>query len=136
MSQAQPTQPSNNALYGSGTSTDPAQVPRRLVLEEVSFDFDKVTLRREDRDVIDKNAVELKEWCNIKVEVSGHIDRVDSDRYNMGLSLRRAETVRSDLISKGISGDCLIAKGYGEAKPGPLPITRRKKDASRIVVLN
>ena len=136
VSQAQPTQPSNNALYGSGTSTDPVQVPRRLVLEGVNFDFDKASLRQEDRDVIDKNAAELKEWGDIKVEVSGHTDNVGSDRYNMGLSLRRAETVRSYLISKGISSDRLIAKGYGESQPLVTNDTDDSRFQNRRVELN
>lgn len=136
VSQAQPSQPSSDALYGAGTSTDPAPVPRRLVLEGVNFDFDKATLRQEDRDIIDKNAADLKEWGNIKVEVSGHTDSVGTDRYNMGLSLRRADTVRSYLISKGISADRLVAKGYGESQPIASNDTEEGRFQNRRVELN
>lgn len=131
-----PAQPANNALYGSGTPTEAAQVPRRLVLEGVNFDFDKATLRQEDRDIIDKNAADLKEWGDIKVEVSGHTDSVGTDRYNMGLSLRRADTVRSYLISKGISADRLVAKGYGESQPIATNDTDEGRFQNRRVELN
>lgn len=99
------------------TTTTPAAIPRRLVLEGVNFDFDKSTLRPEDIAIIDQNAADLKEWGDIDVEVSGHTDSRGSDKYNMGLSLRRAEAVRDYLITKGISADRLTAKGYGESQP-------------------
>lgn len=129
-------QPSGDALYGTGTNPEPAQVPRRLVLEGVNFDFDKATLRPADREVIDKNAAELKEWGDIKVEVSGHTDSIGSDRYNKGLSLRRADTVRSYLISKGIAPDRLIAKGYGESQPLASNDTEEGRFQNRRVELN
>lgn len=129
-------QPANAATYDTGTPTEPTQVPRRLVLEGVNFDFDKATLRQEDRDIIDKNAADLKEWGDIKIEVSGHTDSVGTDRYNMGLSLRRADTVRSYLISKGISADRLVAKGYGESQPIATNDTDEGRFQNRRVELN
>ena len=101
----------------SATPTAPAAVPRRLVLEGVNFNYDKSTLRPEDIAIIDQNAADLKEWGDIDVEVSGHTDSRGSDKYNMGLSLRRADAVRDYLITKGISAGRLTAKGYGESKP-------------------
>jgi OOP family OmpA-OmpF porin len=102
--------------YAAG-ATAPAIIPRRLVLEGVNFDYDKSVLRPEDRAIIDQNAADLKEWGDIDVEVSGHTDSRGSDKYNEGLSLRRAESVRDYLISKGISADRLTVKGYGESQP-------------------
>lgn len=107
----------SKAEYVAGAATDPTLIPQRLVLEGVNFDFDKSTLRQEDRDIIDQNAADLKEWGDIQIEVSGHTDSVGSDKYNTGLSLRRAEAVRDYLITKGINAERLTAKGYGEAQP-------------------
>ncbi len=101
----------------SAQDAAPAAIPRRLVLEGVNFDYNKSTLRQEDRNIIDQNAADLKEWGNIDVEISGHTDSVGSDQYNESLSLRRAESVRAYLISKGISTDRLTVKGYGESQP-------------------
>tara|TARA_R110002049_G_scaffold158073_1_gene323018 strand:- start:91 stop:885 length:795 start_codon:yes stop_codon:yes gene_type:complete len=101
----------------SAQDAAPAAIPRRLVLEGVNFDYNKSTLRQEDRNIIDQNAADLKEWGNIDVEISGHTDSVGSDQYNESLSLRRAESVRTYLISKGISADRLTVKGYGESQP-------------------
>lgn len=101
----------------SSSDTAPAAIPRRLVLEGVNFDYDKAVLRPEDIAIIDQNAADLKEWGNVDVEVSGHTDNMGSDKYNNGLSLRRAEAVRDYLVSKGISADRLTVKGYGESQP-------------------
>jgi outer membrane protein OmpA-like peptidoglycan-associated protein len=87
------------------------------VLEGVRFDNNKATLKPESFPVLDKAAVGLKDWGDIKVEIAGHTDSVDSDEHNMKLSQSRAETVRDYLVSKGISADRLTAKGYGESSP-------------------
>lgn len=91
--------------------------PQKLVLEGVNFDFDKATLRQEDIAIIDKDVTGLDKWGNVNIEVAGHTDNRGSDKYNMKLSQRRAEAVRTYLISKGIAADRLTAKGYGESQP-------------------
>ena len=51
------------------------------------------------------------------IELSAHTDDKGSDDFNMKLSQRRAESVVTYLISKGIPKEQLIAKGYGETRP-------------------
>jgi outer membrane protein OmpA-like peptidoglycan-associated protein len=87
------------------------------VLAGVQFDNDKATLRPESFAILDKTVEGLKDWGNAKIVVEGHTDSNGSDKHNMDLSQRRAETVRDYLISKGIAADRLTAKGYGESKP-------------------
>ena len=94
-----------------------APAPKTLTLEGVNFDFDKSFIRQEDVTHLDRDAATLKEWGDVKVEVAGHTDSIGTDDYNMGLSLRRANAVRDYLISKGIAGENLTAKGYGESQP-------------------
>jgi outer membrane protein OmpA-like peptidoglycan-associated protein len=88
-----------------------------LVLEGVNFDFDKSDIRPEDHAKLDQDVATLKEWGDIKVEVAGHTCNIGTDDYNLGLSQRRAESVRNYLIDKGIPADRLTAKGYGESQP-------------------
>lgn len=120
----------------AASQTAPAAIPRRLVLEGVNFDYDKSTLRPEDIAIIDQNAAGLKEWGDVDVEVTGHTDSRGSDKYNMGLSLRRAEAVRDYLITKGISADRLTAKGYGESEPLESNDTDEGRFKNRRVELN
>jgi outer membrane protein OmpA-like peptidoglycan-associated protein len=63
--------------------------------------------------------------------VAGHTDAIGGETYNQGLSERRADTIKSYLVSKfGIAGSDLVAVGYGKDKPkdanAPMdPINRR-----------
>lgn len=91
--------------------------PRTLELRGANFDFDRSVIRPADVEILDQSAATLKEWGDVKVEVAGHTDSVGTDEYNQGLSLRRAESVRNFLISKGIAADRLSIMGYGESRP-------------------
>jgi outer membrane protein OmpA-like peptidoglycan-associated protein len=51
------------------------------------------------------------------VEVAGHTDNRGAAAYNRDLSQRRAEAVRSYLVSKGVNGGNLSARGYGPDSP-------------------
>jgi len=51
------------------------------------------------------------------VQIEGHTDDVGSNRYNDGLSLRRANSVRSYLIQQGIASERITASGKGEHEP-------------------
>jgi outer membrane protein OmpA-like peptidoglycan-associated protein len=53
----------------------------------------------------------------LRIEVEGHTDSVGSDAYNQRLSEQRAESVRDYLLSQGLKGDILTAKGFGETSP-------------------
>lgn len=134
MSALTPVSP--DADYFVGSATGPIDIPRRLVLEGVNFEFDRATLRRQDLDIIDKNVLVLKDWGDIKIEVSGHTDNVGSDRYNMGLSLDRAAAVRNHLISKGVPADRLVIQGYGETQPVASNDTEAGRFQNRRVELN
>lgn len=51
------------------------------------------------------------------VDITGHADRLGSDQYNLALSDRRANAVRTYLVGKGVDGARLKAYGKGEANP-------------------
>lgn len=83
----------------------------------MNFDNGSARLRPEFIAILDNAAATLKEWGEIKVEVAGHTDSAGTDKYNLGLSQRRAEAVRDYLIRQGVAADRLTAKGYGESMP-------------------
>ena len=53
----------------------------------------------------------------MKIQVEGHTDSQGDADMNQRLSQQRAESVRRYMIDKGVSGDRLEAKGFGESKP-------------------
>jgi len=59
-------------------------------------------------------AERLKVYGDIRIEINGFTDALGSSRSNLKLSQNRAEAVRDFLLSKGIAGDRMIARGYGE----------------------
>lgn len=83
----------------------------------VNFAFDDATVRPEDQPQLDRfAAVAQKYYGSSKVTVEGFADPAGSTRYNAGLSKRRAEAVRSYLVSKGLPDANLMTVGYGESR--------------------
>lgn len=51
------------------------------------------------------------------VVVAGYTDSVADEEYNLGLSERRAETVKRALTNAGIDGDRVVTLWFGEFNP-------------------
>jgi len=84
----------------------------------VEFEFDKAHIKSVYSEHLARIADFLKNYPDTLAIIEGHTDGKGTDVYNMGLSLRRAESVRSYLITNyGISPSQLKATGYGESRP-------------------
>ena len=68
-----------------------------------------------------------------RVSIEGHTDNVGNAERNMNLSQRRAESVRTWLISHGLSGSILEAHGFGSTRPVDAHNTARARAANRRV---
>lgn len=62
-------------------------------------------------------AATLQIHGDLVIEVAGHTDNVGNDNWNIGLSLRRAYTVRNFLIAQGVAPERITARGYGPFEP-------------------
>jgi outer membrane protein OmpA-like peptidoglycan-associated protein len=71
----------------------------------------------------------------LHLEVEGHTDSVGSDEYNMQLSQRRAEAVRSYFIEQGVPEDAIVAHGYGKTQPVATNDTPEGRQQNRRVEL-
>ncbi|MBP1685960.1 MAG: glycine zipper protein, partial [Deltaproteobacteria bacterium] len=67
--------------------------------------------------ILDEAVQVLKQEGSVDIIVEGHTDSVGSDHYNLGLSRRRADTVRRYLVDHGIAASRITADGMGESKP-------------------
>lgn len=84
----------------------------------VYYEFGSARLTPESRRIIDERLLALMEAKPlIRVELNSHTDSRGSKAANLDLSQRRAQSVVDYLISKGISRNRLVAKGYGEDRP-------------------
>ncbi|MFY0643355.1 MAG: PD40 domain-containing protein [Bacteroidia bacterium] len=88
-----------------------------IVLHNVFFDTDKAILKEESSVELEKLVLFLSKNKSIKIEISGHTDNTGSQSRNAILSQERADAVKAYLVSKGISPERLIAKGYGATRP-------------------
>lgn len=93
------------------------KVATNYTLDNVHFDFGKVTLRPESYAELDELVSYLKYKDDIRVEIAGHTDNVGNAAENMKLSQQRAEAIRNYVIKKGISALRVVAKGYGATQP-------------------
>jgi outer membrane protein OmpA-like peptidoglycan-associated protein len=64
------------------------------------------------------------------VEVTGHTDLLGSDRYNLNLSMRRAQAVADALIARGVAQARIkvSARGLSEPLSGELDEQARAAD--------
>ena len=84
---------------------------------DVLFDFDKSVIKPEGRSKLDDLAGKAK-GVNLEVVIAiGHADSIGSDEYNQRLSVRRAESVKAYLVSKGIETNRVYTEGKGEKQP-------------------
>ena len=88
-----------------------------IVLEGITFDVNKTTIKPESEATLMKALKTLTTYPEILVEIGGHTDSDGSAKSNYKLSLGRAESVKAWLVSKGIDPSRISTKGYGEDKP-------------------
>ena len=91
------------------------------VAADALFDFNKATLRPAGKAKLDEVVAKSKE---LKLEVIiavGHTDRIGSDSYNQKLSEKRAASVKTYLVSKGIDANRVYTEGKGKKNPVTKP---------------
>ncbi|NML36381.1 OmpA family protein [Chitinophaga sp. G-6-1-13] len=93
------------------------EVEKPIVLNNIYYDFGKATLRPESKVVLDTVVDMLNDNPKLMIEMSAHTDSVGSDKFNQKLSQSRAQSCVDYLISRGVSSQRLIAKGYGKSRP-------------------
>ena len=83
----------------------------------VLFASNQSTLLPAAQDRLNKVADALLVTKERKLTVEGYTDSQGSASYNMVLSQKRADVVRTYLISRGYPGDLIQARGIGEENP-------------------
>jgi outer membrane protein OmpA-like peptidoglycan-associated protein len=83
----------------------------------VHFAYNDATVRNEDSTALNRFAnVVAKHYTGAKVTVEGFADPAGSQRYNLALSQRRAEAVKTYVATKGIDPTLVEAVGYGKTR--------------------
>jgi outer membrane protein OmpA-like peptidoglycan-associated protein len=93
------------------------KVREKIVLRGINFDFDKSNIKPEFIPVLDEAVEILKANTDTNVIIEGHTDWTGTEKYNQGLSERRAASVCKYLVEKEVSQNMLETIGYGETMP-------------------
>ncbi len=87
------------------------------VIHSIAFDFDSAVIRPESTPVLEELFKNLQTDPRGRIVIEGHTSSEGTDAYNLRLSQQRAESVRADLVGRGLAGARVTASGLGESKP-------------------
>lgn len=123
----EPNTPAGNQVDFWGRTIPKAQ--QGVVFDEsalIYFDFDKTNLDDEAHKAIRLAADKLQADPDLIVEVRGYTDNMGTNAYNAGLSQRRADVVKQELVSRyGVDADRIIANGKGKYNPNDTTVPYR-----------
>src|SRR5258707_5188284 len=83
----------------------------------VFSDWDRSTRPKEAREIVTAAVKAAKEPGAVRIVVTGHTDTVGSLRYNQGLSERRANSVKAEMVKQGMDGTMIATVGKSFTDP-------------------
>jgi outer membrane protein OmpA-like peptidoglycan-associated protein len=100
----------------------PDQIPDAIknfmgVIAGIEFDNGKDAIRPASDAALDRALSVLKEYPSLRIQVIGYTDDRGKRDYNLDLSQRRAEAVRSHLVSRGVDAQRIESRGAGPDQP-------------------
>lgn len=84
-----------------------------ILFKEASAEIDQAA----DLEELEQLLLLMQAKTDIRIVVEGHTDKVGTEKYNLDLSLRRANAVKAYLVKKGIDSSRIETKGYGWSTP-------------------
>jgi len=89
----------------------------RVVFPDIAFQFNSDRLTDLGKGKAYLVGQKLKEKADVVVVIEGHADSVGSEEYNRALGLRRAETIKNEMVNLGIDPARLSIESFGKSKP-------------------
>lgn len=90
---------------------------QRVVNEQVFFDLNSAELRVASKITLDKKVSQMNRYPDLRIRVIGNTCDLGSERINMPLGLRRAESVKRYMIEKGINGNRIMITTSSDFAP-------------------
>lgn len=115
-------------LEGTGVSV--TRIGDNITLNmpgNITFATNSADLNADFFAVLDSVSKVLEEFDQTVVEVAGHTDSTGTDAYNRTLSARRAASVGTYIVNRGVIPERIIEVGLGES----LPIATNETDTGR-----
>ena len=112
----------------------PPPAPQRQFV--VYFEFDKSDLTPEGSRVVMDAASAYKQAGSARIAVTGYTDLSGTQQYNLGLSKRRADTVRGALVRDGVPDGVIAEAWRGKQDPAvPTPDGVREPRNRRVEIV-
>ena len=109
---------------------------QKITINNIFFDFDDYTLRKESYPELNRLLDYLKTIQFNTITIEGHTDDIGDEAYNMNLSQKRSQSVAKYLISKGIAKSKIQTVGYGAKKPLAPNTTEENRQQNRRVEIS
>ena len=127
---ARPSTPIGTRVDARGR---PLAGERIAIVTNINFDFDRAVVREDVKKRLSRVIQLLKEMPEVDVQIVGYTDDIGSAEYNRALSLRRAESVRDYIVTRGVDGARLSVAGRGKTDPLVPNATREGRAVNRRV---
>ena len=103
----------------------------------VFFDFNKSNLTAEAQNVVAEAVKTAQQTGAVRILVTGHTDTVGSDSYNQALSIRRADTVKDEMVREGMKADEIstVGKSYHDPLVPTGPGVREPQNRRAVIDL-
>lgn len=96
---------------------EPEPDPEPIVLHQLYFAFNETTILPSSEEALQHLYRMLEDNPEMRIRIIGHTDSVGSDMANMRLSRGRAESVKQDMVERGIDPSRIETEGRGEREP-------------------
>jgi outer membrane protein OmpA-like peptidoglycan-associated protein len=83
----------------------------------INFDIGKAIVKPESYPIIEQITNYLKENPTTRILIEGHTDNTGSDALNQSLSEKRAQSIKAEIVKRGIDAGRMETIGYGASKP-------------------
>jgi OOP family OmpA-OmpF porin len=127
-----PVAPQPEALEPGVPVKPPRTLVRKKMLEfVVEFDFAKHEIRPADLIRVKRAAEEIKKANDAIVSIEGHTDIVGKHSPNQSLSIRRATSVKNELVKHGVDRRKVIIRGHSFDRPADSNKTKEGRQRNR-----
>ncbi len=127
-----PVKVKKSPVVPKAVKTTAGDIPK---LGAVLFEFDRTRVRPSFYPVLDRAVFLLKSAPGLRMNIEGHADSVGTVPYNQALSKLRAGEAKKYIVKKGVSGDRLSIKAFGENNPAASNGTKAGRAKNRRVML-
>ena len=126
---------SSQTMVSVNLKLQPLLVGANLTLKDILFESNSAQLNEISYSELERVVDLMDQNPGLTVEINAHTDDVGSERFNLALSEKRAQSVVDFLIENKIRSNRFIAKGVGETQPVVPNDTEENRAKNRRVVL-